>query len=362
MIEVDGSLENVVVGETAVSLVDGRKGKLYYRGLSIDKLARWTFAEAAAWVLHGERAQGAHLEAQLAAGAALSERENALVLSYPEGLHPMQVLQSVVVALDETPLFQAYGEAAQGLAIAAKLPTIAATRLAGRPLPNSAEPNYIRRFLAQIGAPADRAVRRAFEVVQILQLEHGLNASTFTAKVIASTMAPVENVLAGAIGALHGRLHGGADQAALEAADAVQDACRAADFVDGCIARKEKVMGMGHREYRALDPRAKHAKELARTLTAGTPHERTFAILAAMERRFSERMAARGKALHANVEFYKGIIYRSLGLPPSYFTCGFAMARVFGYLAHFMESRRNNRLIRPAVRYVGPAPACPNPA
>lgn len=357
MIEVDGSLENVVVGETAVSLVDGPKGRLCYRGLSIDELVRWSFAEVAAWVLCGERDQGPYLEAQLAAGAALSERENALVLSHREGLHPMQVLQSVVVALDETHLFQAFGEAAQGLAIAAKLPAIVATRLAGRPLLHSAEPSYIRRFLAQIGAPANRAARHAFEVVQILQLEHGFNAGTFTARIIASTLAPVENVLAGAIGALHGRLHGGADQAALESADAVHDPRRAADFVDGCMARKEKVMGMGHREYRVLDPRAKHAKELARALTTGTPHERTFATLAAMERRCNERMAERGKALHANVEFYKGIIYRCLGLPPNYFTCGFAMARVFGYLAHFMESRRNNRLIRPAVRYVGPAPA-----
>ena len=357
MIKVDGSLENVVVGETAISFVDGARGALYYRGLSIDALVDWPFADVAAWVLHGDRQRGAGLEAELAEGAPLSERESELMLGYPRALHPMQALQSAAAALDETHLFQEYGEAAQGLAIAAKLPAMVATRLAGRNPPRCDEPSYIDRFLKQIHAPGTENTRRAFQVMQILQLEHGFNASTFAARVIASTLAPVQNVLAGAIGALHGRLHGGADQAALEAADRVGDACRAADFVDGCIARTEKVMGMGHREYRVLDPRAKYAKELAQALTAGTEHERTFATLAAIERRFGERMAERGRALHANVEFYKGLIYRALGLPPAYFTCGFAMARVFGYLAHFMESRRSNRLMRPAVRYVGPAPA-----
>ena len=113
-------------------------------------------------------------------------------------------------------------------------------------------------------------------------------------------------------------------------------------------------MGMGRRECRVPDPRAKYARQLAQEVPAGTEHEATFHTLAAIERRFKGRMAEWGKARCANIELYKGLIYRALGLPAPYFTVCFAMARVFGYLAHFMESRRDNRLIRPAVRYVGP--------
>ena len=352
MIEVDKGLADVVVGETAVSLVDGANGALYYRGRNVDELVDWPFAEVAAWVLTGRRGIG--LETELAASAALSDREARLVLDLPPTVHPMLALQCAVVGLDDTERFAEYGEAAQGLAIAAKLPALVATHLTGKILPPSHEPNTIERFLSQIGAPRSDAARSAFETMQILQIEHGFNASTFAARVIASTLAPVQNVIAGAIGTLHGRLHGGADQAALEAADRVGSPAKAARFVDDCIARKERVMGMGHREYRTLDPRAKHARRWAQALTQGSEHEATFETLAAIERRFNERMAERGKAMHANIEFYKGLIYRALGLPAQYFTACFAMARVFGYLAHFMESRQDNRLIRPAVRYVGP--------
>lgn len=352
MLEVDKGLADVVVGETAISLVDGDNGALYYRGRDVEELLDWPFAEVAAWVLTGRRRIG--LETELAASAALSAREARLVLDLPGTVHPMQALQCAAVGLDDTELFADYGEAAQGLAVAAKLPALIATHLAGDILPSNHEPNPIDRFLSQIRAPCSDTARRAFETMQILQIEHGFNAGTFAARVIASTLAPVQNVIAGAIGTLHGRLHGGADQAALEAADRVGSPAKAAQFVDDCIARKGRVMGMGHREYRTLDPRAKHARHWAQALTEGTEHEATFETLAAIERRFNERMAERGKAMHANIEFYKGLIYRAVGLPAQYFTSCFAMARVFGYLAHFIESRQDNRLIRPAVRYVGP--------
>jgi citrate synthase len=123
--------------------------------------------------------------------------------------------------------------------------------------------------------------------------------------------------------------------------------------VDRCLETGTKVMGMGHREYRVLDPRARYLKTLAAELCAGTPHQQTYDTLVAIEQRFSQRMAERGKDLYANLEFYKGVIYRALGLPTSFFTANFAMARVFGYLAHFVESRADNRLVRPKAVYVG---------
>ena len=114
-------------------------------------------------------------------------------------------------------------------------------------------------------------------------------------------------------------------------------------------------MGMGHREYRVVDPRARHLKLLAEALTRGTEHEVSYRTLEAIEARFMERMAEQGKALYANVEFYKGLVFRVLGLPPRFFTAMFAMSRGFGYLAHFIESREDNRLVRPQAHYVGPS-------
>ncbi|MDP6376605.1 MAG: citrate/2-methylcitrate synthase [Pseudomonadales bacterium] len=353
-IRVDKGLEGVEVGETAISLVDGERGNLSYRGVGVDDLVTRPFSEVAAWVLTGE--PGRDFEAELAAAGSLSRWEATSVLNLPDTTHPMHVLQSMTPVLERSDVFHAFGEVGHGLTIAAKLPAIIATYLMREDALETGITNYIERFLTQIGAPVSGVAREAFEVMQILQIEHGFNASTFAGRVVASTLAPVENVLAAAIGTLHGRLHGGADQAALETADGLSSPEQARTFVDRCIAEKARVMGMGHREYRVVDPRAKYAKRLAAELTRGTEHEATFEVLKAIEERFTERMAEKDRALYANIEFYKGLIFRALGLPTRFFTTSFAMARVFGYVAHFMESRIDNRLIRPAVRYVGPCP------
>jgi citrate synthase len=345
-------LEGVEVDETGVSLVDGERGVLSYRGIDVDELVEKPFDEVAALVATGRL--DPDFGARLATSAELSRREASLVCSLPRDVHPMHVLQGLTPLLDRNAAFADFGDAAQGFAVAAKLPALIATHMHGTAAAAYPELGHADRFLAQIAAPQTDIASRAFNVTQILQIEHGFNASTFAARVAASTLAPVENALSAGFGTLHGRLHGGADQAALEVAERVGSPAAAAAFVDGCIADGTRVMGMGHREYRVLDPRARHIKELARALAAGTPHERTFETLTAIEDRFRERMGEKGKALHANVEFYKGVVYRALGMTPPFFTTGFAMARVFGYLAHFIESRQDNRLIRPKARYTGP--------
>jgi citrate synthase len=357
VMEIKRGLEGVVVDETRVSLVDGEHGVLAYRGRNIDDLVGLSFGQAAELVVDG--ATTSRLAQSLFEASELSPRELDLVLSLPRDTHPMHVLQGMTPLLDPTTSFADRGDAAQGFAVAAKMPALlAAFHLGARPAP-SMEPDPALRFLALIGAPDTDIARRAYTVTQILQLEHSFNASTFVARACASTLAPVENALSAAFGTLHGHLHGGADQAALETADAVGCPARAAGFVDECLANGTKVMGMGHREYRVLDPRARHLKALAAELTAGTPHQVTFDTLVAIEARFTERMAERGKALYANLEFYKGVVYRTLGLPDRMFTANFALARVFGYLAHFIESREHNRIVRPAARYVGPPVAIP---
>lgn len=348
-------LEGVVVDTTRISLVDGVNGVLSYRGSNVDNLVGKPFGHVASLVVDGECS--AALSESLHAACSLSERETDLICALPESTHPMHVLQGITPLLDATERFAERGEAAQGFAIAAKLPTILATFLLRRRPDASSVADPAERFLRQIDA-ADSAIgREAYNVTQILQIEHSFNASSFVARATASTLAPVENALSAAFGTLHGRLHGGADAAALETADQVGRPEHAAAFVDDCLAHKVKVMGMGHREYRVLDPRARYLKTLAESLCSGTEHEVTYRTLVAIEARFTERMAEKGKSLYANLEFYKGVIYRTLGLPSRFFTANFALARVFGYLAHFIESREDNRLIRPTAHYVGPAVA-----
>lgn len=358
--QIHKGLDGVVVDTTAVSLVDGARGQLSYRGHDIGTLVRRPFAEVAALVATGSFDDG--FGSRLLEHSQLSPREEALVLALPESTHPMHVLQGVTPLLDHSDAFADYGTAAQGFVVAARIPALIATHLRRASVADVRGADPVAQFLAQIDAPDHDAARQAFEVAQILQIEHGFNAGTFTARVVASTLAPVENAISAAFGALHGVLHGGADQAALETADRVGSPQAAAAFVDQCLADGERVMGMGHREYKVVDPRAVHLKGLAGRLAAGTEHEVTFKTLEAIEARFSERMAERDKDLYANVEFYKGLVFRVLGLPPRFFTSLFGMARVYGYLAHFIESRQDNRLVRPQAHYVGPPIEAPQEA
>lgn len=346
-------LEGVEVDTSAVSLVDGERGQLSYRGIDIRQLAEQSFTDVALRVLDIDVPD---FPQALAAAGKLTDREQALI-ELTSHAHPMQVLQALVPVLDyDGDHFAEFPEAAPGLIAAAKLPQIIAQLSRGARVAYPSTVDYCTRFLEQIDPTLNERSRRAFSITQVLQIEHSFNAGTFTARVVASTLAPIQNSIAAALGALHGKLHGGADQAALETADRVGNANRANAFVDRCLETGEKVMGMGHREYRVLDPRARYVKTLAEELSRGTEHEATYETLAAIETRFNERMAEKGKALYANLEFYKGLIYRVLGFRPDLFTVLFAMARVFGYVAHFMESRLDNRLIRPAARYTGPRP------
>ncbi len=159
---------------------------------------------------------------------------------------------------------------------------------------------------------------------------------------------------------MFGRLHGGADQAALEMAMAIGNPEKAGDYVRQCLADKVKIMGMGHREYRTVDPRAKILKPMAMELCTDPEARRLLETLVAVEDACHDAFAERGKDIWANVEFYKGAVFHSLGIPSEYFTSLFAMARVYGYIAHFLEFRRDSRLIRPRALYRPEEPEYPD--
>jgi len=211
--------------------------------------------------------------------------------------------------------------------------------------------NFLTMFLGT--APTPEQVRM-LNAAQILQMEHSFNCGTFAGRVCASTLAPIQSVVSASIGTLFGKLHGGADQAALEMAMAIGSPDKAEAYVQDCLARKEKIMGMGHREYRTVDPRAKILKPMAMELCQEGESRNLLLTLVAVEEACQRAFAEQDKEIWANVEFYKGAVFHSLGIPTHFFTAMFAMSRVYGYVAHYLEFSKNSRLIRPRARYVGP--------
>ncbi|HWK50656.1 MAG TPA: citrate/2-methylcitrate synthase, partial [Steroidobacter sp.] len=280
------------------------------------------------------------------------------------GEHPMATLQSITTLLALEPPAISLGRSPQeeeALIVAARLPAAIATIYAAlqdhpeHPYPASRRygERYLQLLHGRRPSPLEVSV---FESTQILQLDHGFNASTFTARVVTSTLAPATSALSAAMGALYGPLHGAADQQALEMALEVAEPEHARDFVAQCLATGRKVMGMGHREYRVVDPRSRMIRALAQQVAQRPEQVKLLDVLSAVDEAFIEQTREKRRTLRANLEFYKGVVYLALGIPKEFFTASFAAARVFGWIAHVMEQRQDNRIIRPAAHYVGPAP------
>jgi citrate synthase len=337
-------LAGVEADVTAISSIDGEKGELRYRGFRIEDLvAKAKFADVVGLVVNGELAPVPLVE------RTLPEPVSDLLRVLPASTHPMRLLQIVMPLLGED-LFE----------IAPRVPTVVAawSRLRDRQEPIVPDPSlpihadFLRMLRGLSPDPADVAT---LDATQILQMEHGFNASTFTARTIASTRAPLPAALAGAVGALSGPLHGGADEAAYRMALEIGSPGRAAAYVDEKLARGERIMGLGHREYRVVDPRARVLLPMALALAERNGLE-TVATLSAVDDHASRRFEERGKRIRANVEFYKGAVFAALGISPDFFTALFVMARVYGWGAHVLELSKDNVLYRPAARYIGAAP------
>jgi citrate synthase len=368
IIDIKKGLEGVVVDNTAISLVDGEAGELYYRGYRIEDLVKKPFSAVAHLVVFGDLPDDARLEnfeEFLWDAGRLPPDLSAMIQQLAAlGAHPMATLQAATPLLALQAPEHKFGRSdaeQEALVVAARLPTAHALLLALRsgkvPVAYPEARRYGERFLRLLHgrAPSPAAIS-TFEQTQILQIDHSFNASTFTARVVTSTLSPPASALAAAMGSLYGPLHGAADQGALEMAEEVGDPHRAAQFVADCLANGRLVMGMGHREYRVVDPRSRIVKTLAEQI-ASTPHEKLLIeILKAVDAAFVAQTAQKKRSLRANLEFYKGVVYLALGLPKEFFTATFAIARVFGWSAHLVEQRSDNRIVRPAANYIGPAP------
>ena len=368
MTVVHKGLEGVIADTTSISLVDGENGRLYYRGYPVESLVQHPFAAVVHLIVFGELPDAARLAeiedwlwhaGQLPAETAASLRRLAR-----HGAHPMSTLQAIAPLLALEPPDLRLGRTAEeeeGLVIAARLPAaIALIQAALEDHPEHDYPasrRYGERYLALLHGrtPSPRQVE-AFECMQTLQLDHGFNASTFAARVVTSTLAPPSSAISAALGALYGPLHGAADQGALEMALEVGDPAAAADFVASCLSSGRRVLGMGHREYRVVDPRVNIMKAMARKVATHPDHQRVLQTLSAVEEAFIEQTAHKARALRANMEFYKGVVFLALDIPKELFTATFAAARAFGWLAHIVEQRKDNRIIRPSALYVGNRP------
>jgi len=360
-------LEGVIAGETAISHVEGELGRLSYRGYSIEALVAQPY-EAVIWlVLFGhlpDKAELGRLKSFLDSQGELTNQNLAQLNLIDTSVHPMAMLQAMMPLLetDSSQFENLDSEATKGLAIIAKLPQLlirfyakqsGRTDLPGGGVVVGSENNLASFLSAFNGKPVPAEFVDILSVVQILQIDHSFNAGTFATRVVSSTLAPIGAVLAAGAGALAGELHGGADEAALRDAKNVGSPEAAAAYVAELLARKGKLMGMGHREYKTVDPRSVILKPLAEKLCMGSESESDYLTLCALEAAFNQAMALKGKSIWANLEFYKGVVYEAIGIPMHYFTAVFALSRSVGWLAHFIESRADNRIIRPKALYVG---------
>ena len=354
-------LEGVVVAESEISFVDGAAGRLVYRGYSIEELASGsTFEETSKLLLDGElptRGELQSFERALMAERAIDERTLAAIRGYPADVDPMSALRTGVSALgmvdpdrnDDGP------EATRRKAIRliAKLPTLVAAferaRGGNPPIDPRADLGHAANFLYMLnGEEPDPDDARVMDVCLILHAEHGMNASTFAARVTAATLSDIHSAVTSAVGTLKGPLHGGANEGVMQMLlDIDARGIAPADRVREMLAEGKKVMGFGHRVYKTMDPRAPILRGFSKDLGERTDprwYRMSEEVLAAMKLE---------KGIDPNVDFFSASTYYALGIPADLFTPIFAIARVSGWVTHVEAQYAKNRLIRPRARYVG---------
>jgi citrate synthase len=348
-------LEGVLAGETSLSRVDGANGRLIYRGYRIgDLVERGTYPAVANLLWTGDWDPQVHLPTQPVPDAVLTA-----LRALPKTAKPMDALRTAV---------SAYG-AAQGLtypptveqarALTASSPSALAAYARIREGKDPIEPDpsldLAEGFLYQLtGSRPDAGTARALDAYFIVGAEHGFNASTFTARVVTSTNSDLASAVCGAIGTMKGPLHGGAPSEVVDQLSQVGSVENAEKWLRGALDRHERLMGFGHRVYRAYDPRAAALRKVAEEME----HRPDWLELAIQVEDVALRLLAERhpeRPLKTNVEYYAAPVLMGVGLTPDLFPATFSLARHAGWTAHALEQAANNRLIRPDVRYIGPA-------
>jgi citrate synthase len=353
-------LDDVVVAETVLSHVDGAGGRLVMRGHELEDIAGRSFEAVLALLWDGLTPQPLTehgIRAALGAARVVAFEHVAPVIAATDRLSPVEALRLLLSTLadaEATP-HHVLAVAAVPVFVAA----IARRREGSAPIAPAADGGQVADFLRTLrGEAAPEAHVRALETYLVSVADHGLNASTFTARVIASTRAGLLSSVVGALCALKGPLHGGAPGPVLDMFDAIGSFENIRPWLDQALARDERLMGFGHRVYRVRDPRADVLKQTASSLRGG---ENRIRFAEAVEAEALAQLARHhpGRRLDTNVEFYTALVLEALAIPRDSFTNIFAMGRMAGWTAHVLEQERIGRLIRPQSRYVGPQPASP---
>jgi len=354
-------LEGITAAESAISKVDGQAGRLIYRGYEIKDLAEnASFEEVAHLVWTGKLPTRSELDSvkrELAAHRPLTERMSHVLSELPASSPPMSTLRTCVSIMGmmdpraespepEVNLDMVQDLTAQAASIVASVHRIRRGLPPVRPEPGL---SHAGNFLYMLnGAIPDELSEQVFDDCLILHIDHGFNASTFTGRVIASTLSDIYSAVTGAIGALRGPLHGGANQKVMLMLEEIGEPARAEAYVRDLLERKVKVMGFGHRVYKVEDPRATVLRRWCRELGEKVGQPQWAEISETLERILLEE-----KGLHCNVDFYSASVYHLLGIPTDLFTPIFAVARIVGWTAHMLEQYGNNRIIRPLCDYTG---------
>ena len=359
-------LAGIPAAESAISWIDGEIGKLQYRGLPIEELVeRSDFLETSYLLIFGKLPNMREYEAfchDITFHTRLKLKILRMMEYLPENGHPMDYLQTVTSAmgmyypardtLDESTRYPSI------VRLIAKLPTIVAAshrlRHGDEPIAPNNKLSFSANFYYMLFEEfPDEYIERLLDVIFILHADHTMNASTFSARVVGSTLADPYTVISSAIGTLSGPLHGGANEEVVRMIEEIGDKDKVEGFIDGKIKRKEKIMGVGHRVYKTKDPRAKILQEFAAKLYKHEAAHNTdiLDIAEEVERVVNDRLGSKG--LYPNVDFYSGIVFKGMGIPTDLFTPIFALGRVSGWLAHWLEQLQTNRIYRPTQKYTG---------
>jgi citrate synthase len=357
-----GGLEDVVAGESGISLVDGVQGKLLYRGYDITELAdKSSFEEVAYLLWYGRLPGKVEFDAFIDAYTGSMELpiETVMILRmFPKTATPMEVLRTAVSSLGHWDPDSGNTRLDACLRKAIRLSehitqlTSAHYRLRNglEPIPPKPRQTLAYNFLYQLhGTEPNPDWVNAFDVALILHADHEWNASTFAARVVAATLSDMYSSVVAAIGALKGPLHGGANEQVMKMLHEIDNPARAEQWVKDALSRGVKIPGFGHRVYRTEDPRATILRGYAEKLAKSTGNEKLYQIASEVE-----KTVLSNTKVYPNVDFYSGICYESMNIPSEIFTPIFAISRVVGWTAHILEQWGKNRLIRPRAEYIGP--------
>ncbi len=356
-------LEGIVAANSGICWIDGEAGVLAYRGIDIHELAENSTFEETTYLLWNGRLPNQlalrEFQAQLALARQLDQRVIDMLRAFPSTATPMEVLRTAVSALSfydadekdnshDANVRKAYNLTAQIAMIVAIYDRL---RKGKEIVPPDRSLSHAANFLWMLnGVKPSETATRTLDIALILHADHELNASTFAARVIAATLSDIHSAITGAIGALKGPLHGGANEGVMRLLYAIDKAgADPVEYVKSMLAAKQKISGFGHRVYKTEDPRATHLRRMSEQLGNDAGQPKWFQMSRAIELYVKNE-----KKLNANVDFYSASTYATLGIDIDLYTPIFAISRIAGWAAHVIEQLDDNRLIRPRAEYIGP--------